>query len=320
MRVLITGITGFAGPYLAEHIADVSTDAEICGLAWGVVDDDVRQLLGPRVYLLPGDVTDPPSLLEALEKSRPDIVFHLAAVSSVSGSWSDAARCFEVNALGTVHLFEAMRSLGIAPTTVVSSSADAYGMAGDGYLTEDQLLRPVSPYGVSKAALELTAYQYYAGSGIPTVRLRLFSHTGPRRPARFVASSFAKQIAEIEQGLRPPLLKVGNLDVQRDFTDVRDVARAYWLAASRGDPGAAYNVCSGQAIRIRELLDQLLAMTDHQVEVVVDPNRVRTTEIPILAGDGARFTGDTGWKPTIPLRQTLADLLEWWRSKTCRRS
>ena len=320
MRILITGVTGFAGPYLAEHIRCVEPSAELFGLVWGELESEVKQLLRPHVQLIPGDLTDPASVSEATKKARPDVVFHLAAASSVVDSWSEASTTFEVNALGTVNLFEAIRSLGIAPTTVVASSADVYGRAGNGPLTEDLPLEPVSPYGVSKAALELVAYQYYVSANIPTVRLRLFNHTGPRQPDRFVASSLTKQIVEIERRLRPPELSVGNLDVQRDFNDVRDIARAYWSAATLANPGTVYNVCSGTAVSIRELIDMLLTLIGASVEPVVDSTRVRDTDIPTLVGDRTRFTHDTGWQPEIPLRQTLADLLEWWRLKIGNRS
>jgi GDP-4-dehydro-6-deoxy-D-mannose reductase len=262
-------------------------------------------------------VTDPDSLREALAIARPDIVFHLAAASSVSGSWSHAAGFFQVNTLGAVHLFEAVRETGSTATIVVASSADVYGRTDHGTqrLHEDLPMRPVSPYGSSKAAMEIVASQYFSGAGMPVIRLRLFNHTGPRRPGNFVTSSLARQIAEIEFGRGRQEVRVGNLDVVRDFTDVRDVARAYWLAATRGTPGEVYNVCSGRGFRIGNLLERLLAMTDLEIAVREDSTRMRTAEIPVLVGDPGKLRDATGWEPEIEFDRTLEDLLCWWRGK-----
>lgn len=313
MRILITGVTGFVGHYLAEYIADVAPKAEV----WGLISDAEPGEAPPTVTEVSGDLTDFPSLVTAVENARPEIVFHLAASSSVSSSWERPGRVLEVNAVGTVNFFEALRMLEEAPRVVVSSSAEIYGPvpADRQPIVEDFPLRPISPYAVSKASLDLIAAQYHCGFGLPTVRLRLFPHTGPGRSFQFVASSFAHQIVRIEQGLNPPRLAAGNLDAIRDFSDVRDVVRAYWLAATDGRAGEAYNVCSGRGVSIRELLDLLLARSEAEIEVEVDPARVRPSDIPMLVGDGARFTAMTGWRPEIPLEQTLEDLLEWWRSE-----
>ena len=171
----------------------------------------------------------------------------------------------------------------------------------------------MTPYGVSKAAQDLIAHQYFAAHGLPTIRLRLFNHTGPRRPEHFVLSSFARQIIDIERGRRSPTLAVGDLQMVRDFTDVRDVARAYWLAATSGRPGAAYNVCSGTPMTIRAALDLLLQASGLEVVVEVDPDRLRPADIPALYGTHDRFTSDTGWQPEILFEQTLHDLLDWHR-------
>jgi GDP-4-dehydro-6-deoxy-D-mannose reductase len=200
---------------------------------------------------------------------------------------------------------------------VVASSGEIYGGADDDShpQKESAPYRPISPYAASKAAQDLIADQYCRAHGTPVIRLRLFNHTGPRRPSVFVLSSFARQIVEIERGLRPPRIEVGNLDARRDFVDVRDVARAYWLAAVRGEPGAAYNLCSGRAATIRALLELLLAATEATVEIVPDPARMRPADIPLLLGDPSLFEQTTGWRPKIPIHQTLADLLDWWREQ-----
>jgi len=317
VRILITGATGFTGPYVAAEVARSDPSAEIFGLVFSPPDEDASRLLPPGFRSLEGDVTDSKSLTAALETSAPELIFHLAAASSGAASWSKPAEFFEVNAVGTLKLFEAIRSLGIDATTVVASSGEIYGGADDEdhpHL-EDNPYRPISPYATSKAAQDLIAAQFGEAHGIRVIRLRLFNQTGPRRPPDFVASSFARQIAEIEKGRRAPTIEVGNLEARRDFIDVHDAARAYWLAAVHGNPGTAYNVCSGHASSIGEILDILLSLAQCDVKVVQDPERMRPADIPLLLGDPSRLQELTGWRPEIPLRQTLSDLLEWWRGK-----
>ncbi len=311
MRILITGISGFVGPYLARHIAETDSEAEIWGLVWEADPAEASS----SVQLVDGDLTDISTLTTALNRVRPDIIFHLAAASSVASSWDHPGRFLEVNAVGTVNLLEVARALDLETKVVVSSSAEVYGAVPTDRqpIAEDSPLEPLSPYAASKAAQDLLTAQYYHGYEMPTIRLRLFHHTGPRRPTQFVASSFAHQIARIERGLDPPRLAVGNLEAVRDFSDVRDIARAYWLAATRGKPGAAYNVCSSRGTTIRQVLDMLLENSEVDVEVEVDPSRLRAADIPCLVGDHSRFSDATGWQPEIPLEKTLSDLLDWWR-------
>ena len=313
MRILITGISGFVGPHLARHIASTAPEAEVWGLVWAA---DPAQAPS-SIQQIEGDLTDISSVKAALDEVRPEIIFHLAAASSVASSWDHPGRFLEVNAVGTVNLLEVVRTLGLDARVVVSSSAEVYGAVPTEQqpITEDSPLEPLSPYAASKAAQDLLTAQYYHGYGMPTVRLRLFHHTGPGRPTQFVASSFAHQIARIEKGLDPTRLAVCNLEAIRDFTDVRDVTRAYWLAATRGVPGDAYNVCSSRRTSIRRVLDMLLAHSEVEVEVEVDPDRLRAADIPCLVGDHSKFSDTTGWQPEIPLVQTLGDLLNWWRDE-----
>jgi GDP-4-dehydro-6-deoxy-D-mannose reductase len=313
VRILITGITGFVGPHLARHIADIAPEADIWGLVWEADRADVPS----SIHQVEGDLTNLRSLKSAFDQVQPEIVFHLAAASSVASSWEHPGRFLEVNAVGTVNLLEIVRATGRDVRVVVSSSGEIYGAVpvDQQPITEDAQLAPLSPYAASKAAQDLLTAQYYYGYEIPTIRLRLFHHTGPRRPPQFVASSFAHQIARIERGLDPPRLAVGNLEAIRDFTDVRDVARAYWLAATRGIPGDAYNVCSSRHTSIRRVLDVLLQNSEVEVEVEVDPNRLRAADIPYLVGDHTRFSNATDWQPDIPLVKTLGDLLNWWRAE-----
>ena len=316
MRVLITGISGFVGLHLSENVLAEHPDVELFGLRRWRSDSPVAEALGPAVRIVEGDLLDAPSLLRALQTSQPDVIFHLAASSSVASSWDTPAEMMQVNLLGTLHLLEAARQLDLDASIVLACSAESYGLVGENELPirEEQPFRPVSPYAVSKAAVDLLGFQYFQTFRLRTVRMRLFNHCGPRQSARFVISSLARQIAEIEAGLRPPRLQVGNLDVRRDFIDVRDVARAYWLAANRGRAGEAYNVASGKARSIREILDRLLALSDAVVEVVFDAARLRPSELDVLVGDATRFHEATGWRPEIPFERTLEDTLNYWRA------
>jgi GDP-4-dehydro-6-deoxy-D-mannose reductase len=313
MRILITGVTGFVGPYLVEYVSEAAPEAEI----WGLVMAADREVAPPSIRPIEGDLTDITSLRAAFDQIQPDVIFHLAAASSVASSWDRPGHFLEVNAVGTVNLLETVRAADRDVRVVVSSSGEVYGAvpADQQPITEDAHLGPLSPYAASKAAQDLLTAQYFHGYGIQTIRLRLFHHTGPRRPPQFVASSFANQIARIERGLDPPRLAVGNLEAIRDFTDVRDVARSYWLAATRGVPGDVYNICSSRHTSIRRVLDVLLTDCRVDVDVEVDPSRLRAADIPYLVGDHSRFSSATGWQPEIPLVQTLGDLLNWWRDQ-----
>jgi GDP-4-dehydro-6-deoxy-D-mannose reductase len=316
MRVLITGVTGFVGPYLAAELA-AEPDVELFGMALDAGGAQAAGVLPSGITILLGDVTDDGSIRDVLEGARPDVVFHLAGASSGAVAWHRPVACYEVNAVGTLRLLEGIRRLGLAATTVVASSGEVYGSADDEAhpLTEDSPLRPLSPYAASKASQDLVAAQYPRAYGMRVIRLRLFNHTGPRHPEQFVASSFARQIARIERGLQEPVLEVGNLDARRDFVDVRDVARAYRLAARREVSGDVFNVCSGHAVSVRHILDLLVALARCEVAVHPDPERMRPADIPLLLGDPRRFREATGWVPEIPIERTLADLLDWWRDQ-----
>jgi GDP-4-dehydro-6-deoxy-D-mannose reductase len=320
MRVLITGVTGFVGPYLANELAG-EPEVELFGMAWNGNDHTTAALLPACLETLTGDITDDSSIRAVLDAARPEVVFHLAGASSGAAAWRRPIACYEVNALGTLRLLEGVRRLGLTTTTVVASSGEVYGSADDEAhpLTEDSPLRPLSPYAASKASQDLVAAQYPRAYGMRVIRLRLFNHTGPRHPEQFVASSFAHQIARIERGLQEPVLEVGNLDARRDFVDVRDVARAYRLAAQRELSGDVFNVCSGHAVSVRHILDLLVGLAHCEVTVRPDPERMRPADIPLLIGDPRRFREATGWVPRIPIEQTLADLLDWWRREPDRR-
>ncbi len=317
MRVLITGITGFAGSHLAEYILAEHPGVRVCGFVrWRSRMDNILSIQD-KVELHEADLKDIVSLKKALAEIKPDRIFHLAAQSFVPTSWRLPAETFAINAVGQVNLFEAVLDLKLDPKIQVAGSSEEYGQVypDEIPMKETNPLRPLSPYAVSKVAQDLLAYQYHKSYGLRTVRTRGFNHTGPRRGDVFVTSNFAKQIAEIEKGKRPPVLSVGNLDARRDFTDVRDVVRAYWLAAEKGEDGEAYNIGSGKAMAMKEMLDKLLALTKVDVKIQVDPARLRPSDVPILLSDSSKFMTLTGWKPRIPLDRTFKDLLDYWRER-----
>jgi len=317
MNVLITGITGFAGSHLADHILTHHPDVTVHGLVrWRSRRDNIAHLEG-KVRLHEGDLKDFVSLKKTLAESRPDRIFHLAAQSFVPASWRLPAETFSINAVGQINLFEAVLDLKLTPRIQIAGSSEEYGRVDPDEvpMTEANPLRPLSPYAVSKVAQDFLAYQYHQSYGLHAVRTRGFNHTGPRRGEVFVTSNFARQIVEIEKGRRRPVIHVGNLDARRDFTDVRDMVRAYWLALEKGAPGDVYNIGSGRAISMREVLDQLLALSPVKVRIKVDPARLRPSDVPILLCDRRKFTKTTGWKPRIPLEATFRDLLDYWRAK-----
>lgn len=317
MRVLITGITGFAGSHLAEYILANHPDSKVSGIVrWRSRMENISHLRD-KVELIEADLKDMTSIQGCLAEVRPDRIFHLAAQSYVPASWKYPAETFAINAIGQVNLFEALRRLKLSPRIQVAGSSEEYGQVfpDEIPMKETNPLRPLSPYAVSKVAQDLLAFQYYMSYGMPIVRTRGFNHTGPRRGEVFVTSAFARQIAEIEKGKREPVIHVGNLKAKRDFSDVRDIVAAYWLSLEKGVPGEVYNIGSGVARSIGELLDSLLSLSPVKVRVEVDPARLRPSDVPILLADSSKFVSLTGWKPRIPFEQTLRDLLDYWRGK-----
>lgn len=316
-RVLITGITGFAGSHLADYVLADHPGVEVHGTyRWRSRRENIEHLEG-RVRLVECDLGDTTGVTRALVESRPDAIFHLAAQSFVPTSWHSPAETFHVNVTGQIHLFEAIRALGIDPVVQLACSSEEYGLVlpHETPITESNPLRPLSPYAVSKVAQDFLGYQYFRSYGLRAVRTRGFNHEGPRRGEVFVMSNFARQIAAIEAGAQEPVIRVGNLDAVRDFTDVRDMVRAYWLAATRATPGEVYNIASGKGITIRAMLDQLLAMSRVSVRVETDPARLRPSDVEVLLGDASKFRAETGWEPRIPLETTLRDSLDYWRSR-----
>lgn len=294
MRIAVTGARGFVGPHLVAHL-------EACG-------DDVLSLdrHGPNAF----DVTDADAVHAAFHDARPDVVYHLAALSHVGESWKSPAASFRVNAEGTLNVLRACTELAVHRVVVVLSSEE-YGKVAEADLplTEDSPLRPVTPYGAAKVAADFLALQAFLGDGLGTIRVRPFGHTGPGQSDRFVVPALAARIAAAERdGVDE--IPVGSLDAIRDLTDVRDVVRAYRLLAEHGKPGEVYNVCSGRGVSIQEVADLLLARATRPIRLVTDPTLVRSVDVSRLVGANGRLQEATRWTPQIPLETTLADVLE----------
>ncbi len=319
MRVLVTGITGFVGSHFAELA--LAEGAEVFGsYRWRSKTENIDHLRD-RVTLIECDLRDLSSVNELVASSRPDFIIHLAAQSYVHASWHSPAETFNTNTISQVNLLEAVRAQGkAAPRFLAIGSSEEYGLVHEDELPikESNPLRPLSPYAVSKVTQDLMAYQYFKSYALPIVRARAFNHEGPRRGDVFVTSNFARQIAEIEAGGREPTILVGNLKAVRDYTDVRDIVRGYWLLLERGEPGQVYNLCSGRGWAIQEILDFLLGESiNTSIRVREDPARLRPSDVPVLIGDCSRLTA-LGWKPRIPFEQTLRDLLGYWRERARR--
>lgn len=318
MRVLITGITGFAGSHLAEYILREHPGVEIYGIRrWRSRTENIEHLLD-KIQVMECNLVDASSVKALIGEVKPDKIFHLAAQSFVPSSWNAPAESLSTNILSQLNIFEAMREQKLHDCWVqIACSSEEYGMVypDEVPIRETNPLRPLSPYAVSKVGQDFLAYQYYMSYGIKAVRTRGFNHTGPRRGEVFVCSNFSKQAIEIENKKRPPIIYVGNLDAERDFTDVRDMVRAYWMALESCEPGEVYNICSGTAISISDLLKMVIAGTGAEIEVKQDPSRLRPSDVPLLLGDYSKFNTATGWKPQIPFSKTLADIMDYWREK-----
>jgi len=320
MKALITGITGFVGSHLAEYILRNHPETRVSGLVrWRSPKQNIEAIMD-RVILHQGNLQDFPSLKSILAEHRPDIIFHLAAQSYVDFSFVAPIDTLETNVVGTCNLLEAVKQLkqssGYDPVIHICSSSEVYGQVREDEvpITEDNPLRPASPYAVSKVGEDMLALQYWLSWKIRTIRTRMFTHTGPRRGEVFVVSNFAKQIAAMEAGLAEPVVNVGNLDSVRTFSDVRDAVRAYWLIAAKCEPGEVYNIGGSETMTIRQMLDKLLTMsTLKDIQVKVDPARLRPSDVTLQVPCVDKFCKATGWKPEIEFDKTLKDTLDYWR-------
>lgn len=315
--ILITGASGFAGRHLAACLARTPVAGGgpgpvLVGLGQGPLAPDLAPAF--RAYH-DGDVTDFEFVRRVVAASRPERVYHLAAVTFGRPAGPADQRFLAVNVQGTRLLFEALLAAGLAPRVHVAGSSGVYGASDLDPITEDAPLRPQTLYAASKAAQELMALTYGRAHGIPVVVTRAFNHTGPGEHPHFAASTFARQIAAAEAGAAPPVVRAGNLDAYRDFTDVRDIVRGYVAALERGQAGECYNVCSGTARRVGDLLDILRGLARVPVRVEIDPARIAPADVPYQRGSPAKLRAAADWQPGIPLATTLADLLDYWRER-----
>jgi GDP-4-dehydro-6-deoxy-D-mannose reductase len=316
MKVLITGITGFAGSHLAEFL--LQKNIKVFGTyRWRSRMENIMHIRD-KITLLECDLRDFSATLEVIKKVKPDLIFHLAAQSFVPMSWIAPVETLTTNITSEVNIFEAVRTLNLKNCRIhIAGSSEEYGLVykNEVPIKETNPLRPLSPYGVSKVAQDLLGYQYFMSYQLPIIRTRAFNHTGPRRGEVFVTSNFAKQIVEIEKKKRQPVIYVGNLDAVRDFTDVRDVVRAYYMILKDGKPGEVYNISSGKGYKIKEVLELLLSLAQCDIEIKVDPARLRPSDVELLIGDNTKLKKAVGWKPEIPFKKTLSDLLDYWRAR-----
>ena len=312
-KALITGVTGFVGSYLAELLLDKGL--EVYGtIRWRSRMDNIESVRD-KIHFIDADIKDAHSMQNVIDESCPDFIFHLAAQSFVLTSWHAPAETLTTNIIGNLNLLEAIRKYGSDPVIQIAGSSEQYGMVypNEVPIKETNPLRPMSPYGVSKVTQDLLSRQYYMSYGLKVVVTRAFNHSGARRGDVFMTSNFAKQVAQIEKGIKEPIIYVGNLTAQRDFTDVRDIVRAYWLAVTRCEYGEVYNICSGKTRTVHSVLDMLLEMSDKNITVKQDPSRMRPSDVEILQGDYSKFKNKTGWKPQISFEKTMKGLLDYWR-------
>ncbi len=307
MRVLITGAGGFVGNHLAAHLSQAVANVQLFG-ATLFKSETIHPAISDNRLI---DLKDYAQVRDLLADCRPDAVYHLAAQAFVPRSFEAPWETLENNILSQLNITRACLELNLRPRILIVSSAEIYGQVSADQLPLDEncAIRPTNPYSVSKVAQDMLGLQYHLSHGLPIMRARPFNHIGPGQNGRFVAPAFAMQIANIEEGRRRAVINVGNLTAKRDFTDVRDIVRAYRLIIEKGRPGEAYNVASGMAYSIRRLLDILLGLSEIDIEVQVDPARLRPVDVPEIRGDSAKLRRDTGWQPSLTFEETLKDVL-----------
>jgi GDP-4-dehydro-6-deoxy-D-mannose reductase len=316
-KILITGATGFAGSYLADYLLEKG-DAEIYALKR--TNSRFRSVahIKDKIKWIDGDLIDLTSIINVIKKSQPDEIYHLAALSWVTPSWDMPAAYMQVNAMGTINLFEAVRILGLDPRIVVTCTPEEVGDVPEELIpiTEETRYAPANHYAASKVAQNSVCQSYAASYNMKIIRTRAFNHEGGRRDITGALASFAYQIAKIEEGKQDPIIKVGNLEAKRTFMDARDVARAYALAMEKCDPGELYLIGSQNIYTIKECLEKLIELSTKKDEIKyeVDPERVRPTELKIQVGSAEKFINKTGWKPEISFEDMLKGILDYWRN------
>jgi GDP-4-dehydro-6-deoxy-D-mannose reductase len=314
LRALITGVSGFVGSHLAEYLLE-HTDWQVAGTVYG--PEDNIEHLRDRLELYPAELSKLETVVSIIERAKPDYIFHLAAQPLVSLSRRDPWDTLANNIHLQLNILETVARLGSTARILVVCSSEEYGLVQPDELPikETNPLRPTSPYAVSKVAQDMLGLQYHLSHKLFTVRVRPFNHIGPRQRLGFVAPDFARQIAEAEAGLQEPAIQVGNLEPQRDFSDVRDVVRGYHAALTEGEAGEAYNLGSEQARSIGELLDGLLSMASMSLKVEQDRNRLRPADVPVMISDCSKLRARTGWRVMIPFEKSLQDVLDYWRER-----
>jgi GDP-4-dehydro-6-deoxy-D-mannose reductase len=315
VRVFITGITGPVGSFLADYLLTIPGLELHAFKRWRSDPRPIEQLYG-HVTFHEGDIEDPFSIDTAVAAAAPDRVYHLAAQSYPSESWAAPIATMRANVEGTLNVLEAVRRHAPAARVHIAGTSAEYGTVtpAEVPIGEGHPLRPLSPYGVSKVAAELSGLQYAASYGMHVLVTRSFNHVGPRQGDRCSIQTFCRQMALIEAGRQEPVLRVGNLEPRRDFTHTADVARALWLLLEHGQPGEVYNLCSGRATRIGDIVDMVLAQGRVPAQVLVDPARMRPVDEPILMGDNTKLRAATGWEPAIGIEQIVSELLGYWRN------
>ncbi len=319
-RVLITGITGPVGSFLADYLLTLP-DVEVHAFKrWRSDTRPIAHLYG-RVTFHEGDIEDPYVVASAIRNAAPDRIYHLAAQSYPSASWDAPVTTMRVNVEGTINVLEAARAHAPQARIHIAGSSAQYGWVGpeDMPIAETHPQRPASPYGISKAAAEMLGHQYHDSYGMHVVVTRSFNHVGPRQGDRCSIQTFCQQMAQIEAGLQEPVINVGNLDASRDFTHVTDAARALWLLLDKGTPGTTYNLCSGTTTRIGDIVTLVQERGRVPVEIRVDPARLRPSDEPILQGDNTRLRTDTGWAPQIGMTRIVEELMAYWRDRVGQR-
>ena len=318
MKVLITGITGMVGSHLADYILNNHPDAEVSGVVrWRSPLDNIRQRLDD-ITLIQGELRDLSSMIQVINQVQPDRIFHLAAQSFVPISYESPGDTFTVNVIGSINLLDAVRNVGIDPMIHMCSSAEVYGNVDESMvpITEDTPFNPASPYAVSKVGQDMLGNQYHISYGMKIIRTRMFTHSGPRRGNFFAESAFAKQIAEIELGVIPGPVMVGNLESIRTYADVRDAVRAYWALLDFCSVGEVYNIGGNRTLTIGEMLEILKSFASVPIEHEVDPSLLRPSDVTLQIPENSKFRDETGWEPEYSMEQTMEDLLNFHRERT----
>jgi len=319
-KILITGLTGFVGSHLAEYcLTKAKTKVFGTTLPYRFYDEMKRiEHIKNKIELFELDLNNKVAVRKILKKIKPDKIFHLAAQSVVSASWQSPEHTLSNNIMAELNIFEVLRELKLNPIIHIAGSSEEYGLIFKNELPvkETNPFRPLSPYAVSKITQEMLAFQYHRSYGLKTVTTRAFNHDGPRRGKEYVTSNFARQIVAIEKGRQKPIIEVGNLNVYRDYSDVRDIVRAYWLAVEKCKYGESYNVGSGKVYQIKDVLKILLSYSTfgRKIKIEKNPKLMRPSDIPIIQCDSTKFRKITGWKPEIDFRDTLKDVLNYWRN------